>query len=86
MKNSFDNRDKNYTWPWNQGMYLKVFAEKFIFNGIKLRLEAQQYEMGTGDSTLTFYYDQRRFNEVRERSEKHHTRAQEIMISLQGTF
>tara|TARA_R110002096_G_scaffold416576_2_gene619386 strand:+ start:219956 stop:222157 length:2202 start_codon:yes stop_codon:yes gene_type:complete len=86
VKNSFDNRDKNYTWPWNQGMYLKVFAEKFIFNGIKLRLEAQQYEMGTGDSTLTFYYDQRRFNEVRERSEKHHTRAQEIMISLQGTF
>ena len=86
VKDGFDNREINYTWPWNQGMYFKLFAEKTIFNGIKLRLEAQQFDNATGNSTLTFYYDQRRFNEIRERSEKHHTRAQEVMISLQGTF
>lgn len=79
-------RDKNFTWPWQLGTNIKLFAEKTIYQGIKIRVEASQESMGMGHSTLTFFKDHRRFNDQGERSEKNHQRARVLLVSLQGSF
>lgn len=86
LRSTQDTVDRTFIWPRGSGMNFNVFVEKSIFKGTKLRIEARQFDQGTGTSTLSFYSDHRRFNDLIERSEKIHRRAQEVMISLQGTF
>ncbi len=86
VKSTHETFERNYLWPWTPGTSLKVFAEKTLLDGLKVRLEASQSDGGTGRSTLNIFYDHRRFDDLLERSEKNHTRPREIILSLQGTF
>ncbi|MBT6036417.1 MAG: TonB-dependent receptor plug domain-containing protein, partial [Kordiimonadaceae bacterium] len=86
FRSKFGNRERNYTWPWKFGPGYKIFAEKTIAGGYKLIAEVWRMDMGTGRSTLTYYDDHRRFNDVIERSEKLHKSPAYIRVILQGTF
>ncbi|HRW29863.1 MAG TPA: hypothetical protein P5227_07700, partial [Emcibacteraceae bacterium] len=85
-RSTFNVWERNYTWPWKLGFGYSIFAEKNILNGIKIRAEMKNEDNGTGLSTLTYYYDQRRFNDVLERTEKNHMRPKQFILSIQGTF
>lgn len=86
VKSRIDNRERNYVWPWKFGTGYKIFAEKTIAGRYKLIAEIWQMDMGTGHSTLTYYNDHRRFNDVSERTEKEHKSPRYLRFMLQGTF
>ena len=86
FKSAIDNRERNYLWPWKFGKAYKIFAEKTIAGRFKLIAEVWQMDMGTGHSTLTYYNDHRRFNDVNERTEKEHKSPRYLRFMLQGTF
>lgn len=86
FKSAIDNRERNYIWPWQFGPGYKIFAEKTIAGRYKLIAEIWKRDMGTGHSTLTYYYDHRRFNDVIERTEKEHISPAYVRVILQGTF
>lgn len=76
----------NYYWPDQPAANIKVFAEKTVFSGYKIRLEGEGLTRNRGSSTFWLYSDHIRFNDLSERQEKHNTRPVEIRISIQGTF
>ncbi|MDG1708432.1 MAG: TonB-dependent receptor, partial [Emcibacteraceae bacterium] len=86
VKSEIDNRERNYVWPWKFGSGYKLFAEKTIAGNYKFIAELWQADMGTGHSTLTYYNDHRRFNDVSERTEKDHKSPKYLRFMLQGTF
>ncbi|MEZ5759374.1 MAG: outer membrane beta-barrel protein [Emcibacteraceae bacterium] len=76
----------NYFWPNSPAASYKVFAEKTVFNDYKIRLEAEGLRHSRGTSTVFYYYDHIRFDDLYERKVQHWKRLTQLRFSIQGTF
>ncbi|MDG1996779.1 MAG: TonB-dependent receptor plug domain-containing protein [Emcibacteraceae bacterium] len=86
FRRGFYAHDIRLIWPGTPGTLIEVFVEKYVYNGIKLRLSGRELGGQQGNSTQNIYNNHVRFNDLNRVIRRHTTGPRIIEVSLQGTF